>query len=145
MNINFNKIFLYILPFLYITVVLYTITTIMFFLLPKNAISIESINTNLQYQRYKFYSQGANLGEQISDIDTNKNIQILDIYELKAIVSTSSNKGWIIIENRTGNKENLTLFYKEEINGYLLDKIYKDYVIFIKNNKEYILKLDIKI
>ncbi|RBQ31945.1 hypothetical protein CRU92_04035 [Arcobacter sp. FW59] len=142
MNINFNKIFLYIFPFIYIIVFIYFITTIMFFLLPRSGITfIENKNTNLPYQKYSYYLKTNTIGQ--NNINT-KNIQTLDRYELKAIVSTSSNKGWIIIEEKSGNKENLTLFYSDEVNGYLLEKIFKDHVIFIKNGKEYILKLDME-
>ncbi len=144
MNIDFNKVVLKSLPYILIIVFIYTITTIASLFLPKYGVSfIENNNENIKYKQYKFYSNLKYSNEQNNSFDT-KNIQKLDRYELKAIVSSSLNKGWIIIEEKFGNRENITLFYGEEIHGYYVKNIFKDYVIFEKNKKEYILKLDIE-
>lgn len=143
MNIDFNKVILKSLPYIIIIVVVYTITTILFLLLPKYGLSFVDNNDNFIYKPYKFYSNTKNSNVQNNKID-EKNIETLDRYELKAIVSSSLNKGWIIIEEKFGNRENITLFYGEEINGYYVKNIFKDYIIFEKNKKEFILKLDIE-
>lgn len=140
MNINFNKIFLYSLPFIYIAIVTYIISTILFFILPKTGVNFtENSNVNLDYKKYRFYSTISN--PKIEGLK-NGSAQNLDKYNLKAIFSTQSNGGLAIIEEKSSLKDNLTLNAGEDINGYLLTKLYKDYVLFTKDGKEYILKID---
>lgn len=140
MNINFNKIFLYSLPFLYITMVTYIISTILFFILPKTGVNFtENSNVNLDYKKYRFYLTISN--PKIEGLK-NGSAQNLDKYNLKAIFSTQSNGGLVVIEEKSSLKDNLTLNAGEDINGYLLTKLYKDYVLFTKDGKEYILKID---
>ncbi|MCT7633792.1 hypothetical protein, partial [Aliarcobacter butzleri] len=137
MNINFNKIFELFLPFIYITIILYLFSTILFFFLPKSGVTfIDKNRFDLEYKRYGFYIKSLDL-----ENETNNSIQTLDRYDLKGIFSTQSG-GFIIIEEKTVSKENLILSLEQKVNGYLLKKIFKNYVIFIKNDKEYILKIN---
>ena len=75
------------------------------------------------------------------DFSIQNSTQTLDKYELKAIVSTKSG-GLVIIEEKAGAKENLILSVGQKINGYLLKKVYKNHIVFTKNNQEYFLKID---
>lgn len=143
MNIDFSKFFQKLLPFAYLILCSYFIATILFIYLPKNGIDfVKESSSNLDYKKYDFYSTIKKIDEQQNiQSQNNKSIQTLDKYELKAIYSTTNNKGWINIEEKSGN-ESYVLSFRDEIDGYKLEKIDKNYVIFIKNGKEY--KLEIK-
>ena len=77
MNIDFNKVILKSLPYIIIIVVVYTITTILFLLLPKYGLSFVDNNDNFIYKPYKFYSNNKNSNVQNNKID-EKNIETLD-------------------------------------------------------------------
>ena len=143
MNIDFSKFFQKLLPFAYLILYSYFIATILFIYLPKNGVDfVKESSSNLDYKKYDFYSTIKKIDEQQNiQSQNNKSIQTLDKYELKAIYSTTNNKGWINIEEKSGN-ESYVLSFRDEIDGYKLEKIDKNYVIFIKNGKEY--KLEIK-
>ncbi len=142
MNLNFNKILKTIFPYIYIALATYIISTIIFLFLPKNGVDFEDVSLNqLEYKNYSgFYSSnGVVINNRLKN-RANISLDSLSKYILKAIYSTSSNSGWIIIESKS-SKDTTILQQLEEFNGYTLTKLYKKYVIFEKNSKEYKLEL----
>lgn len=142
MNLNFNKILKTIFPYIYIALAAYIISTIIFLFLPKNGVDFEDVSLNqLEYKNYSgFYSSnGVVINNRLKN-RANISLDSLSKYILKAIYSTSSNSGWIIIESKS-SKDTTILQQLEEFNGYTLTKLYKKYVIFEKNSKEYKLEL----
>lgn len=141
MNINFSRLFQKTLPFVYIIFSSYICASMLFFYLPKTGVDfVKDSSTNLDYKKYEFYSIPKK--SEIQQFENqNKNIQTLDKYELKAIYSTISNKGWINIEDKSSNQSHI-LSFGDKIDEYELFALFKDYVLFRKNNKEY--KLEIK-
>jgi len=141
MNTIINKIIQKSIPYLFIVLLAYIISTIIFIYFPKNGVEyIEKSNSYLQYRKYDgFYSKVRNI--TVNKIQ-KKNIkkQKLRNYDLKAIYSTVSNSGWITIENKM-NKESYILAKGENIDGYVLIKLFKNHVIMEKDKKEY--RLDI--
>ena len=141
MNINFSKIFETILPFIYMVIFIYLFSTVLFFFLPKSGVTfLDSNKAVLDYKRYEFYIKSLDMIDN-KDFSIQNSTQTLDKYELKAIVSTKSG-GLVIIEEKAGAKENLILSVGQKINGYLLKKVYKNHIVFTKNNQEYFLKID---
>lgn len=139
MNINFNRLFQKLIPFIYIVLVAYILNQILFFYLPKSGVSfVENTFTNLEYKKYGFYSNIKIVEEKQQQI--NQQIQNLSKYNLKAIYSTNTNKGWISIEEKAGNTS-YVLAQGEQIDGYVLFKLYKNYVIFQKDKKDYKLEI----
>lgn len=142
MNINFNTLFQKFLPYLYLILLAFLINSIIFFILPRNAVDfVKDESLSLDYKKYGFYSNIKTTQEE-EKVEQNSNpILNLSKYELKAVYYTSSSKGWISIEDK-GNNESYILKNGEQIDGYELFEIFKNHVIFKKNSKEY--KLEIK-
>lgn len=142
MNIDFNKSFEKILPFLYVIFFSYLMATILFFCLPKDGVEfIKDSGSTLEYKKYDFYSKIKKFEDKQQFGNQNsKLIQTLDKYDLKAIYSTTNNKGWINIEEKSG-MESYILSYGDKIDDYELIALFKTYVLFRKNNKEYKLEI----
>ena len=142
MNINFNTLFQKFLPYLYLILLAFLINSVIFFILPRNAVDfVKDESLSLDYKKYGFYSNIKTTQEE-EKVEQNSNpILNLSKYELKAVYYTSSSKGWISIEDK-GNNESYILKNGEQIDGYELFEIFKNHVIFKKNSKEY--KLEIK-
>ena len=144
MNTNSNKLIRIFIPFAFIILCAYIISSVVFLYLPKSGVDFaeESSNT-LKYRKYDgFYSQVSSVKKtQVKKVVKKQKVQTLSSYTLKGIYSTTSNGGWIIIENKRDKKSNFISQY-EELDGYILTKLYKKYVIFEKQAKEY--KLDIQ-
>ncbi len=143
MNKNFN-ILNKIIPYIYVVLSAYVISAIISLYLPKSSIEFQDTKTiNIEYKKYGgFYSISGN--EPVYTSNSKKdNIETLERYELKAVYSTLDNKGWIIVEQK-GSNNSVILQQFDELNGYTLIKLYKDYVIFTKNSKEYKLEISIK-
>ena len=141
MNINFNKLSQNIKPFLYVILSAYFFNVVLFFYLPKNGtFYVKDSFSNLEYKKYNFYS-GIKIDNGGKPINEKSNMQNLSKYDLKGIYSTNENKGWIIIEEKAGTNSSYVLSQNEQIDGYILFKIYKDYVIFQKDKKDYKLEI----
>ena len=143
MNTTFNKLIQKSIPYMFIILIAYIISTIIFIYFPKNGIDyIEKSSSFLEYKKYDgFYSKASTLTKPKEAIKkVVKKERLLD-YNLKAIYSTNSNSGWITIENKL-NKKSYILSQYEDVDGYILTKLYKNYVIMEKGTKEY--RLDIK-
>lgn len=140
MNINFNKIFKNMTPYIYVVLSAYIFNLILFFYLPKSGVSfVENSFSALDYKKYDFYV--SNNKNQKDGLETkNTQIQNLSKYDLKAIYFTSSTKGWIIVEEK-GQNASYILTLGEQIDGYVLSTLFKDYVIFQKNKKDYKLEI----
>lgn len=142
MNINFSKLFQKLIPFIYIILITYILNSILFFFLPKDGVSyIKDSSSTLDYKKYDFYSNIKKIEDRSFEQIKDKPLQTLEKYDLKAIYYTAFDKGWITIEEKS-RTQSYILAYGEEIDGYVLFKLFKNYVLFKKNNKEY--KLEIK-
>lgn len=140
MNLDLNKILKRIFPFIYIALFAYIISTIIFLFLPKQGKTFEDTSlSQLEYQNYVGFYPTTNIPKinkpvKVKDLDT------ISKYNLKAIYSTTSNSGWIIIEDKTSKKSTILQQF-ENFNGYILTKLFKKYIIFEKNSKEFKLEL----
>ncbi len=138
MNINYNKVFTFSKPFFILLLISYFLSMLFFIFLPKSSIEFEESNVNtLTYSEYKgFYSQGSNisLGNEIkSQVGS---IKKLSDYRLKAIYAKEDLSGWIIVEN-IKNNDSLILEQDSNLDNYILKKLYKNYVIFLRDEVEY--------
>lgn len=142
MNINFNLLFKKFLPFIYLVVVAFLLANSIFLFLPKSGIDfVNEKYSSLDYQKYNFYSKikTENKDEKESS-GARKETQTLTKYNLKAIYYINNKTGWITIEETSGDKSYI-LSQNEQIDGYTLSKLFKNYVIFEKNKKEFKLEL----
>ena len=141
MNINFNTLFQKFLPYLYLILLAFLINSIIFFILPKNGVDfVKDESLSLNYKKYGFYSNIKN--DELNQIKENsKQTEALSKYNLKAIYYTNINSGWVVLEDNAGSESHI-LAYGEKLDGYVLSKLFKNYVIFEKDKKEY--KLEIK-
>lgn len=142
MNIDFNKLIQKLIPFAFIFLLAYLISTLVFVYLPKSGLDfVDNSTQNLEYKKYDgFYS---NVKIIVKKKERNKipKQETLSKYVLKAIYSTTSNGGWITIENKQ-NKKSYIISQSEELDGYILTKLFKNYVVLEKETKEY--RLDIE-
>ena len=145
MNINFNLLFKKLLPFIYLVVVAFLLANIIFLFLPKNGIDfVNEKYSSLDYQKYNFYSKiKTEKKDEKESFSATKEIQTLAKYNLKAIYYINNKTGWITIEETSGDKSYI-LSQNEEIDGYILLKLFQNYVIFEKNKKEFKLELNEK-
>jgi general secretion pathway protein C len=142
MNIDFNKLIQQLIPYAFIILLAYLISTIVFILLPRDGVDfIDDSNQSLSYKNYDGFYSNAKTITRKEKVKKEVKKERLSRYILKAIYSTSLNSGWITIENKE-DKKSYILSQFEEIDGYILTKLYKNYVILEKQAKEY--RLDIK-
>ncbi|PLY08331.1 MAG: hypothetical protein C0625_01730 [Arcobacter sp.] len=142
MNINYNTFIEKIIPYAFVILFAYVLTTIFSLFLPKSGVDFsDSSNINLRYQKYDgFYSNVRIDTPKIDKRIETKNIETLSKYELKAVYSTENNGGWAIIQEKTSNKSTIIEQY-EKFNEYTLTKLYKNHIIFEKNLKEFKIEL----
>ena len=143
MNTTFNKLIQRSIPYMFILLFAYIIATIIFIYFPKNGVEyIKKSDSSLEYRKYDgFYSKVNIRVAPKKEKKRKEKKETLLNYNLKAIYSTPSNSGWITIENKLNNKSYILSQY-EDIDGYILTKLYKNHVIMEKAAKEY--RLDIK-
>ncbi len=136
MNINYNNIFNFLRPFFIVLLITYFISVLVFIFLPKGSIEYEQNDLkSLYYGDYKgFYSQ-KNISKKV-EIKKNKNIKKLSDYTLKAIYAKGNSSGWIIVEQNK-NKKSIILEQNSKLDGYILKKFFKNYVVFERNALEY--------
>ena len=143
MNINFNILLQKILPFAFVILVAYIMTSLFSLFLPKSGIDFtEDSSSSLVYERYNgFYSKVSAINTpKIDKKIERKSIETLSKYQLKAVYSTTSNGGWAIIEEKSSNKSTI-LEQFQKFNGYTLTKLFRNFVIFEKDLKEFKIEL----
>lgn len=143
MNTTINNLIHKLIPYFYVVLFAYLITSIISTFLPKEDINFISQDSNtLEYKKYSgFYSNVQNSAVKNQEIKKEATVQTLDRYKLRGIYSTQSNAGWINVEDEKANKSYI-LSQWEELDGYLLTKLFKNHVIFEKQGQEY--KLEIR-
>ncbi len=143
MNINFNILLKKILPFAFVILFAYIITSIFSLFLPKSGIDFkENLSSSFSYKSYNgFYSKVTAISTpKIHKKIVEKRIETLSKYQLKAVYSTTSNGGWAIIEEKS-SKNSTILEQYQKFDDYTLTKLFKDFVIFEKDLKEFKIEL----
>lgn len=134
MNINFNLLIQKLLPYFFILLVAYLLNSLFFLFLPKVGVDFKDIFvSNLEYKKYSGFYTNIEFVQY-----KEQNIESLSRYELKAIYSTSSNAGWVTIQKE---ENSYILSQGENIDGYVLKKLFKTFAVFEKSSKEYKLEL----
>ncbi len=141
MNTTINILIKKLLPFIFIALLAYIINAIIFISLPKSGIDLRTKNeTTLEFKKYiGFYNKPKILKKETTI--KKAEVSSLTKYKLKAIYSKDDNSGWISIENNSGSKSYI-LSQWEDIDGYILTKLYRTHVIFEKAAVEYKLELE---
>jgi len=143
MNTNFNTTFQKLMPYITTILVAYVISTFMFISLPKSGIDLKKdLKNGITYEKYEgFYSKVSSIKKGTKKTqNTSAKIETLQKYTLKAVYSTSTNGGWAIIEDKKSKKSTI-LEQSEKFTSYTLTKLYKNYVVFERDLKEYKLEL----
>jgi len=146
MNINtdFNIIVKKIVPFL--TIILLALITALVFqaLLPQyNLKEVTAKQYPIEYNKYKFTKTAEKEQKALDSKEVKeekKEYALMSNISLKMIYEESNNNGWIIISEKSVNK-NIILGIDEEFKNYKLKEIYSQYVVFTRNNKSYKLEL----
>ncbi|HFU76632.1 MAG TPA: hypothetical protein ENK66_10350 [Arcobacter sp.] len=141
---NFFK-FLYII--LLVILLAYLINLALYFYLPKKPPVMEQNSyTSLEYIRYDikqaFKETKVIKKKKVKEKKKKTEYQLLSNITLIAIFDLGNGQGVITIAQK-GKNENIILGIDEEFQGYILKEVYKDYVIFEKNNNQYRVALDL--
>jgi len=145
MNINYNSLFKKLIPFLIIIFVAIVIDFILYLSLPKETLEYTQNSTeSLVYKRFEIqnaFKKQNKIIKKITKIKKKKeDYLLLNNINLLAIYAMNNNDGYIIIQEKNKN-DTIILSKDEEFKKYKLKSIYKTYVVFIKNNKEYKLSM----
>ena len=141
MNINLTSLIKSFTPFVVAVVTIYILSVILYFALPKDGVErVKKQSINLEYK--KFNIKNAFEGKVIKQkpIKVQKQeYQLLSNITLKAVYATANNKGWTVIEDN--KKQTHMLSHGENFKGYILIRLYANYVVFEKGGTEYKLSL----
>ncbi|XPV67452.1 MAG: hypothetical protein ACNI25_09000 [Halarcobacter sp.] len=140
MNSVSNTIYKKLIIYIYIILFAYILNTVLFIFLPKSGVEfVDEDNVSINYKKYSgFYSLSNN--SDVAKPKEIKTVATLSKYQLKAVYSTSTNGGWAIIEDKSSHKSIILAQY-EKFNAYTLTKLFKTYIVFEKNLKEFKLEL----
>ncbi len=139
MSTNINLLLKRFLPFIFIFLLAYLITSVLFFFLPKIGVDyIKNDNLNLEYKRYSGFYSNIKKVKKIKTV--KKDATPLTQFKLKAIYSQNDHSGWVVIEDKSNSKNHI-LKQEEEINGYKLVEIFDKFAFFKKYGKKYKLEL----
>jgi len=146
MNINYNSLFKNILPYFIIIFFAIFIDFILYIYLPHGAKVYDTNDEKtLEYKRYEIqnvFKVKAKLIKRVEKkVVKKENYTILNNINLLAIYAMNNNSGYIIIQEKNKN-DTIILSKDESFKNYKLSNIYKTYVVFIKNNKEYKLSIN---
>ena len=145
MNINLNKIVQKIIPLGYIVLIAYLLNTILLLSLPLLGVDYTNkADNSLVYRNYNgFYSSVKKeviQKKRVRKVVKKEAKTLLSSYTLTAIYSTLENKGWISIDNKR-SKKTYILAHEEQLDGYTLEKLFRNYVLFEKDGKEFRLEI----
>jgi len=144
MNINYNSLFKFFIPYFIIILIAYIIASVLYFILPSNPKLYEKNDSNeLEYKRFninnafkeKFVKQ-----VQKKQVQKKQEYSILNSLKLLAVYAFSDNSGYIVIKENSNN-DSIILSVNEEFKNYVLKKVYNTYAVFSKNDKDYKLEL----
>jgi len=141
MNINFSKEYLLrlLVHFLIMIFIAKAISLSIWYFLPKEGIQ-NSVNEHfvMPYMRYKV--DGFQLDASKIDVTDGSNSLSIDFIVLKAIYMMG-NESLIVVAPKNKLKNSKTLALGKTFQGYKLEKVFNDYVIFSKSYKQYRLYL----
>jgi general secretion pathway protein C len=142
MNINFSNTVKNLIPFVVLIFTVYLLNSVLYFWLPKDSIEYNvKDKVTLKYQHFGIKkSLEEKVTKQKPTIKIKKpEYQLLSNITLKAIYSINEKKAWIIVANKAGRTDMITV--GELFKGYKLIRAYANYVIFEKDGEEYKLEL----
>lgn len=137
MNINFNpSLFIHLLVrLLFLALLAKAISLSLWFFLPKEGMQ-NSADTQfiMPYMRYTLES----FGLKVPDVKAAEEANTLSIDSiiLKAIYMMGD-ESIIVVAPKTATDKSKTVKIGEMFEGYTLEKVYNDYVLFSKNSKQY--------
>lgn len=148
MNTLFNSILKNSIALLVLAVMAYLINVGLYFYLPKEKTLIESENTKeLEYKKYDFFNAVSvkEIPKVVAKVEKKKTqeYQLLSSITLIAIIDLGNGKGVITISEKS-SRDTLILGINDDIKGYVLQEVYKDYVLFEKDNKQYRVTLNLE-
>ncbi len=146
-NIDFNNILKKAIPFGIMILIAITLNTILFVFLPKSNFT-ENLkqNTIMEYKKYKFkesFGEKKALKNKIIKQKMKKEYTLISNIVLKMIYQEEDNTGWIVISEKSST-DSIILGVGEFYKRYKLQYINRNYVVFLKGNKEYKLQLNLE-
>ena len=132
-NINFNILYKYALPYLTIFIAVYIFNAIIFFTLPKHSLSYVSEKKQiLKYNNYLIYPNFYNK----ETIKTTQNYSLLSNLTLSGVYAKPNGDGWIIIKENNSSTTHV-LKNGDKFKSYILKNVFPTYVLFKKYEKQY--------
>lgn len=143
MSTTINLIIKKFLPFVYLVLLAYFINAVLFVFLPKSGVELsKKDDIGIEFRKFSgFYSSKAQVVQEKKEETKKEEVTSLTKYKLKAIYSKEDNSGWASVESSNGTKSYI-LSQWEELDGYILTKLYRSHVIFEKAAVEYKLELE---
>jgi len=140
MNINYNSLFKSSILYLLVIFIAISIDFVAYLFLPKEVLIYEpKVADNLPYKRFNIKSSFIQSTKKVQKKiikQKKKEYTILNKIDLLAIYSMNNNDGYVVIQEKNKN-DTIILSKNEKFKNYKLQDIYKTYVVFVKNKKEY--------
>jgi type II secretion system protein C len=144
MNINFNRSLILglVVKFLVMAFIAKIISLSAWYFLPKQSVhNVSKSQFVMPYMRYSISDfRLKSTGMQISDAASSLSINSII---LKAIYMMGK-ESIIVLAPKSNPKKSKTVGIGEKFEGYKLEKVFSDYVLFTKNYKQYRLYLNLK-
>ena len=146
MNINYNSLFKALIPYFIILLIAILLDFILYVYMPKSTKKYDmKDDNNLEYKRFEVQTVFKIKAKIIKKVEKKvvkkENYTILNNINLLAIYAMNNNSGYIIIQEKNRN-DTIILSKNESFKNYKLKDIYKTYVVFVSNNKEYKLSIN---
>jgi general secretion pathway protein C len=146
MNINYNSLFKFFIPYLIVVFVAYGLATVLYFYLPSEAKKFSNNeNKTLDYKRFNIYTAMKQkkkvVQKVVQKVVKKQEYSLLTSIELIGIYAFSNTNGYIIMKEKKV-KETLVLSTNEKFKDYTLKEVYSSYVVFVKDEKEYKVSMD---
>ena len=148
MNSNFNTLFKFILPFAYILVVSYVIGFVLFLYLPKESVHLLQVESHkIATNRYNFIKafdlKQKKVVTKKKIVVKKKEYKLSSNVELNAVYLSTPSKSWVVVNEKNTSKTHI-LGTNDSFKEYVLTDVFKDYIVFEKNNAKYKLEMKTK-
>lgn len=139
MNLNFNKLISFFLPFLTIYVISFVISKIIYIQLPKHSVESTKNSSNLyEYRKYDYINSFKVNTPTKKKTESEKSLKADYILNeniiLQAIYQLSEDDGFVILQER-GQSKTHTISKNEVFKGYKLISIKSNFILFEKDDK----------
>lgn len=141
-NLSNSKLLSILINLLFLTLFAKFLSVILLLFLPfESQTSSKSNIERMSYRRFNF--EKLITGSKISEIEPNRALKGADDITSMVLVGLYGNSkyGYAIVAKKSAPKKTEIISIGEKYQGYKLKRIALNFVVFVKHNKEYILRL----